>query len=157
MQIHSQLGQSKSNGAITFNKPKLFFSPLTVQAKSDPDPAKVSAAPEIHWTGSIKGHLGKHPTAYHTLNNFGDTSIKYKLRIKNSGRALLSLETQYEYKAEGLQRAWTAGSAQHGETFEVVNGLPPHSSLHLRLFGEHDYTEPTQTWCEGTAETELQK
>jgi hypothetical protein len=157
MQTRSQFGQSKSNRAITSVKPKLFFSPLTVQAKSDTDQARVSAAPESNWSGSIKGYLGEHPTAYHTLNNFGDTTIKYKLRIKNTGRALLSLETQYEYKNGEPQRPWTAGSAQHGETFEVVNGLPPQSSLHLRLFGEHDYTEPTQTWCEGTAETELQK
>lgn len=119
--------------------------------------APEAAAPESHWSGAIKGHLGDHPAAYHTLNNFGDTPLQYTLRIKNQGRCLLSLETQYEYKSTGLQRAWTAGSAQRGKTFEVTNGLPPHSSLHLRLFGERDYMDKDQSWCEGTVEAVLQK
>lgn len=41
---------------------------------------------------------------------------------------------------------------QRGQTEEVTNGLPPHSSLHLRLFGERDATQPDQSYFEGTLE-----
>jgi hypothetical protein len=116
-----------------------------------------SSAPESHWVGGIKGDLGEHPSAYHTLNNYGDAPLEYVLRIKNEGHCLLSLETQYEYKTTGLQRAWTAIAAQGGHTEEVTNGLPPGSSLHLRLFGERDATQPDRTDCEGTLEVELKK
>lgn len=158
MRTHSLSEASKRNSTVTSqNKPKIFFSPLTVQAKTDENADKDSTAQEKFWAGSIKGYLGEHPVAYHTLNNYSSNAFRYKLRIKNNGYCLLSLETQYEYKTSGLQRAWTAGSAQRGETFEVINGLPPHSSLHLKLFGERDYTDPEQSYCEGTAEAELQK
>lgn len=116
-----------------------------------------AAAPERYWTAAIKGHLGEHPVAYHTLNNFSDTPLRYLLRISNRGRCLLSLETQYRYRTTGLQRAWTAIFAQSGKSAEVTNGLPAHTSLHLRLFGERDHTEPDQSWCEGTVEVLLRE
>jgi hypothetical protein len=87
-----------------------------------------------------------------TLNNFGDKPREYLLRIRSTGHAMVSLETQYKYKTTGLQRAWTALSAQSGKTEEVTNGLPPHSSLHLRFFGERDFTQKDQSYFAGTVE-----
>jgi len=161
MQTHSSKDISKRNSSVTpkYNKQETFFSRINVQAKQGTNEAEAHTAgiPENFWSGTIKGHLGEHPAVYHTLNNFSDTPLRYALRIKNKGYCLLSLETQYGYKNGESQRRWIAGSAQRGKTFEVINGLPPHSSLHLRLFGERDYTDPDQTWCEGSAETELLK
>ncbi|HYN69053.1 MAG TPA: hypothetical protein VEX41_02435 [Candidatus Eisenbacteria bacterium] len=79
------------------------------------------------------------------------------LRIHSRGHAMVSLETQYEYKTTGLQQAWTALYAQRGQTEEVTNGLPPHSSLHLRFFGERDFTQKDQTYFEGTVEVRRKK
>jgi hypothetical protein len=109
-------------------------------------------APEDEWEGSIKGNLGDNTSLRHTLNNFGDKPLEYLLRIRSTGHAMVSLETQYEYKTTGLQRAWTALSAQSGKTEEVTNGLPPHSSLHLRFFGERDFTQKDQSYFAGTVE-----
>ena len=116
-----------------------------------------SSAPESHWVGGIDGYLSQHPTAYHTLNNFSGTQLEYVLRVKNEGECAFELETQYEYKTVGLQRAWTALYAVHGETKEVQYGLPPHSSVHLRLFGSLDQTRPDGSYCKGTAEVTLKK
>jgi hypothetical protein len=123
-----------------------------VQSAKDPAPA----APEEAWDASIKGYLGDNISVYHTLNNFGDQQLEYLLRIHSTGYAMLSLETQYEYKT-GLQQAWTALYAQRGKTEEVTNGLPPHSSLHLRLFGERDFTQKDQSYFEGTVEVRRKK
>jgi hypothetical protein len=113
------------------------------------------SAPEHHWEGSINGYLGENPTARHTLNNPTGTELNYVLRIRNEGHCLLSLETQYEYKTTGLQRAWTSVYAFPGETKEVTNGLPQHASVHLRLFGERNPSDPDQSYCKGTAEATL--
>ncbi len=117
-----------------------------------------AAAPESHWKGALKeGSLHDRHALYHTVNNFGDTPLRYLLRIRNEGGCLLSLETQYRYSTVGLQRAWIAFSAQGGKTVETTNGLPPHSSLHLRLFGELDHTRPDEYRCAGTLEVVLQR
>lgn len=121
------------------------------QAAKAADPS----APEESWDGSIKGHLGDHPSAYHTLNNFGDRQLRYRLRIHSTGYALLNLETQYQYKSGEPEQAWVALSAQRGKTEEVTNGLPPHSSLRLRLFGERDHTQKDQSYIAGTIEVRL--
>ena len=115
------------------------------------------STPENHWEGSISGYLGENPTARHTLINPGGTELNYVLRIKNEGHCLLSLETQYEYKTVGIQRAWTSVYAFPGETKEVTNGLPRHASVHLRLFGERNPSDPDQSYCKGTAEATLKK
>jgi hypothetical protein len=125
------------------------------QRQSAQDPAP--SAPEEAWEGSIKGHLGDNISLYHTLNNFGDKQLQYVLRIESRGYAMVSLETQYEYKTGGLQRAWTALYAQRGQTKEVTNGLPPHSSLHLRFFGERDHTQKNQSYFEGTVQVRRKK
>ena len=113
------------------------------------------AAPEIYWSGGIKGDLDDHPSKYHTLNNFGNTELLYTLRIKNLGQCLLCLEAQYRNKIAGLERAWIVVEAQRGKTDEVTRRLSAHSSLHLRLFCVRDHTE-IGSWCEGTAESMLQ-
>jgi hypothetical protein len=110
------------------------------------------SAPEASWHGSVKGHLGEHPATYHTVNNFGDRQLTYRLRIHNTGYALLNLGTQYQYGRGEPQQEWVALSAQRGKTEEVTNGLPPHSSLRLRLFGERDHTQKEQTYIAGTAD-----
>lgn len=115
----------------------------------------VAAAPE-DWEGSVKGNLPNSGSVYHTLNNVGDDQLQYVLRIHSRGDAMVSLETQYEYKTTGLQKAWIALYVQGGKTEEVTNGLPPHSSLHLRFFGERDYTNKG-TYFEGTAEVRRKK
>jgi hypothetical protein len=125
------------------------------QRQSAQDPAL--SAPEEAWEGSIKGHLGDNISLYHTLNNFGDKQLEYVLRIHSRGYAMVSLETQYEYKTAGLQEKWTALYAQRGQTQEVTNGLPPHSSLHLRFFGERDHTQKNQSYFEGSVEVRRKK
>ncbi len=129
--------------------------PQVVQRQ--PAEAADPSAPEQSWVGSVKGHLGDHASTYHTLNNFGDRQLEYVLRIHSTGYALLSLETQYQYEEAGRQRAWTALSAQRGKTEEVTNGLPPHSSLSLRLFGERDHTQKDQSYFAGTVEVRRKK
>jgi hypothetical protein len=106
--------------------------------------------PEESFDGSVESNFGENKNLYHTINNFSDQPLKYLLRIHNTGYALLSLETQYEYRGGEPQRAWTALFTQRGQTEEVVNGLPAHSVLHLRLFGERDYTQPDQSYYAGT-------
>ena len=125
----------------------------SAQPAKDPAPS----AAEDTWVGSVKGYLGQKPSLYHTVNNFGDQELSYLLRITNTGYALLNLETQYEYKTGGEQRAWIALAAQRGQTLEVTNGLPPNSSLHLRLYGDRDYTQPNQSYIEGTLEVRRKK
>jgi len=161
MQTFSSSPEHRKNaGSVNpgLSKPQTFFAPLKVQPKQSEteDTVHAMAANETHWSGNIRGNLSENPNLYHTLNIFGDTQLSYLLRVKNRGYCRLSLETQYVYDTIGEQRAWIALSANHGETLEVINGLPPHSSLHLRLFGERDYTDPNQTWCEGTLEVVLQ-
>jgi hypothetical protein len=112
--------------------------------------------PEESWDGSVESNFGENKSLYHTINNFGDQQLRYLLRINNTGYALLSLETQYEFRGEP-QRAWTAISAQRGKTEEVTNGLPPHSVLHLRLFGERDHTQPDQSSYAGTLQVRRAK
>jgi len=132
----------------------LNLQPAAPQGKDASKPSE----PESYWKGEVKGWLGEHPAAYHTLNNFGDTPLEYVLRIKNTGYCLLDLETQYQYyKPPRQDRAWIAIAAQRGHTEEVTNGLPPHSSLHLRLYGERDATQPDQAYIEGTVEVILKK
>jgi hypothetical protein len=123
-------------------------------AKANEQDAPRASEPESYWTGEVKGWLGEHPVAYHTLNNYGDTPLQYTLRVKNTGYCLVDLETRYEYHRDPTseERAWVAVWAQRGKTEETTNGLPPHSSLHLRLFGERDATRPGQAYIEGTAE-----
>ena len=87
--------------------------------------ALVKVRTEESWDGSIKGHLGDYPSADHTLNNFGDRQLRYRLRIHSTGYALLNL------------------------------GLPPRSSLRLRLFGERDHTQKNQSYIAGTIEVRL--
>jgi hypothetical protein len=161
MKTFASTEQSKTKGTVVIIKKKQqpFFSPLKIQQKLNAGGSELieMSASESYWTGGIKGHLHENPMAYHTVNNFGDTPLRYMLRIRNQGYCLLSLETRYEYGTTGLQHPWVALFEQRGKTGEVINGLPPHSSLHLRLFGEKDYTDPDQTWCEGTAEVILQK
>src|SRR4029079_747824 len=99
--------------------------------------------------GSVSSDFGENKSLYHTINNFGDQQLEYLLRIKNTGYALLNLETQYDLRG-GPQQAWIAIAAQRGQTEEVKNGLPPHSSLHLRLYGARDYTAPDQSHYAGT-------
>jgi hypothetical protein len=70
---------------------------------------------------------------------------------------MVSLETQHEYKVGGLQEAWTVIWAQRGETKETTSGLPPHSSCHLRFFGERDPSQKDQSYFEGTVEVRRTK
>jgi hypothetical protein len=49
-----------------------------------------------------------------------------------------------------VEREWFAFGVQRGKTEQATYGLPPRSSLHLRLFGERDYTDPNQSHVEGT-------
>ncbi len=148
----------KSTSAVILPKKKQssFFAPETTQTKSARGAAEVKkeSTSANYFKGSIKGYLTEHINLYHTLNNYGNTQQTYKLRIKNQGECLLSLETQYQNETTGLQRAWIALFAQRNQTEVVINGLPPHSSLHIRLFGEIDYTDKDATWCEGTVEAE---
>jgi hypothetical protein len=112
--------------------------------------AEPSPAPPVEaWEGSVKGNLSDNPALYYTLNNFGDQALEYLLHIDNRGSALLNLETRYELKTVGEQRAWIAIAATSGKSEEVTNGLPPHSSLHLRLYGQRDMTKPDETWLSG--------
>jgi hypothetical protein len=111
----------------------------------------VPSAPEEAWEGSIKGHLGENISLLHTLNNYGDEQLRYVLRIHSRGYAMVSLETRYRINNE-LREPWVALYAQRGETREVINGLPPRSSLHLRFFGERDATQKDQSYFEGTVE-----
>ncbi len=136
--------------------------PLGVNDAGDPtvetSPVAVTgmAAPEKYWVGSVKGNLGEHPNVRHTINNFGDTELRYLLRIKNTGYCLLDLGTQYEDRvSEEVDREWIPGVAKRGETLDFENGVPPHSSLHLRLFGEKDFTAEEQLWVEGTLQVFL--
>ena len=46
---------------------------------------------------------------------------------------------------------------QRGQPDEVTNGLPPRSVLHLRLFGERDYTDPDQSHYAGTLQVRRKK
>ena len=113
-------------------------------------------APEESWDGSVDSNFGENKSLYHTINNFGDQQLEYLLRIKNTGHALLNLETQYDIRGEP-QRAWIAIAAQRGQTEEVTNGLQPHSSLHLRLYGARDYTDPDQSHYAGTLQVRRKK
>lgn len=123
-----------------------------VRSTTDPAPAPADEA----WEGDIKGHLGENVSLRHTLNNFSEQPVRYLLRIHSRGHAMVSLETQYRIRGE-LQRPWIALYAQRGQTREVVNGLPPRSSLHLRFFGERDHTRKDQSYFEGTVEARRQK
>jgi hypothetical protein len=123
------------------------------QPVAEPAPSK----PVEAWDGSMKGYLKDNPALYYTLNNFGDQQLEYQLRIKNQGHAMVNLETKYELKYGGEQRAWIAIAATSGKTEQVTNGLPPHSSLHLRLYGQRDMTQPNQVWVDGALEVRRTK
>lgn len=105
----------------------------------------------------MQGYLKDNPALYYTLNNFGAQQLEYLLRIKNRGYAMINLETKYELKYGGEQRAWIAIAATSGKAEQVTNGLPPHSSLHLRLYGQRDMTQPSQVWVDGALEVRRAK
>ena len=127
--------------------------PAGAQPAKGPDPS----APEEVWVGSVKGSLAENPEQRHTMYNHSDKELEYLLRIRNEGYATLSLETQYEMANGETQRAWTALYANHGETRQVTNGLPPQWTLHLRLFGERDLMQPDQVYVKGDAEARRTK
>jgi len=127
--------------------------PGGAQPVKSPDPS----APEEVWVGSVKGSLAENPEQRHTMYNHSDKELEYLLRIRNEGYATLSLETQYEMANGETQRAWTALYANHGETRQVTNGLPPQWTLHLRLFGERDPMQPDQYYVKGEAEARRTK
>lgn len=134
----------------------------TVQRELDSDTAipldqARDWTPEESWDGSVASNFGENESTYHTMYNHSDQPLEYLLRIHNTGYALLSLETKYEYRGGEPQRAWTALFTQRGQTEEVTNGLPPHSVLHLRLFGERDYTQPDQSSYAGTLQVRRAK
>jgi len=134
----------------------------TLQRQPDGEDAAIALdsgqgwAPEESFDGSVASNFGEGKSLYHTMYNNGDQQLEYLLRIHNTGYAMLSLETRYEYRGEP-QRPWIAISAQRGKTEEVTNGLPPHSVLHLRLFGERDYTDPDQSYYAGTLQVRRKK
>jgi hypothetical protein len=145
----------KSSSAIVLPKQKqsAFFPPLPTNTKATTGFAEVKkeSTSANYFKGTIKGYLGENPNLYHTLNNFGDKPAKYALRLQNQGYCLLSLEMQIDWrKTIGLQRAWVTDFLQRNETKIRIFDLEPNQSVHLRLFGERDYTTPDQSWIEGS-------
>lgn len=100
--------------------------------------------------GRLKTTLSERDVLYHTLNNVSDKERFVTLKIQNAGEALLSLDTQYEREGSEPDRWWGALYVQSGKSGEVRNGLPAHTSLRLKLYGEKDHTKPDATRVEGT-------
>jgi hypothetical protein len=151
-------------------------------APNDAAKGAPSDGAEAAWEGHLKTSLGEKGNLYHTLNNFGDQQLSYQLEVTNTGYAMVTLGTQFEFQRRGaaggedsisiedvgrragrrrriselggsstkLEREWFAFGVTRGKTEQSTYGLPPHSSLHLRLFGERDYTDPQQSHVEGT-------